>query len=89
MIIAAIDQLVYENSSRTTVSTAHRAKGREWASVVIADDFAEPVDRKDTPRVDAMLGYVAVTRADIQLDRGGLAWIDRHRRREAAKGGAA
>lgn len=89
VIIAAVDQLVEEKSAQTTVSTAHRAKGREWASVVIADDFTEPIGRRDIPRVNAMLGYVAVTRARIQLDRGGLAWIDRHLRREAAKGGAA
>ena len=30
------------------------------------------------PRADAMLAYVAVTRARGLLDRGGLAWIDHY-----------
>lgn len=67
----------------TVVSTAHKAKGREWESVLIADDFAEPTG-EDLPRVDAMLGYVAVTRARLRLDRGSLTWIDRFEARRRA-----
>lgn len=49
----------------------------------IADDYPEPKPNTDgaSPaigRVDAMLAYVAVTRAGGQLDRGGLAWIERY-----------
>lgn len=76
-IVAAIDSLVDEDAADTVVSTAHKAKGREWSSVLIADDFPEPVGRDEIPKVDAMLAYVAVTRARQSLDRGGLAWIDR------------
>lgn len=71
-----------ERHAELTVSTAHKAKGREWDSVAIAGDFRPPGKDKDTgrrkpiPREDAMLAYVAVTRARHQLDRTGLAWID-------------
>lgn len=76
-IVAAIDSLVDERAASTVISTAHKAKGREWSSVQIADDFPEPHGRDEIPKVDAMLAYVAVTRARQSLDRGGLAWIDR------------
>jgi superfamily I DNA/RNA helicase len=74
--------------SATTISTAHKAKGREWDSVQIAGDFPEPSGRDDIPRADAMLAYVAVTRARKHLDPAGLAWIDRFiaRRRTRAAG---
>jgi hypothetical protein len=69
-----------------TISTAHMAKGREWAMVEIAGDFLEPRRDPDTPpgqlpeipREMAMLAYVAVTRAKHVLDREGLAWVDRY-----------
>lgn len=67
-----------------TISTAHKAKGLEWPSVRIADDYFEPFERhgKMIPvtQEDAMLAYVAVTRARTALDRGGLAWIDKYLR---------
>jgi hypothetical protein len=61
------------------VSTAHKAKGREWTSVRIASDFREPEDESmesDVNKSDAMLAYVSVTRAQHKLDSGGLAWVD-------------
>jgi hypothetical protein len=69
-----------------TVSTAHTAKGREWPTVQIADDFPPPKDtdqHDDQGRpipepvndTDARLAYVAVTRARQHLDLGGLSWI--------------
>lgn len=44
-VLAAIDAMVDEKNCDTVVSTAHKAKGREWESVLIADDFAEPTGR--------------------------------------------
>jgi hypothetical protein len=38
-IIAAVDALTDEDKAEVTVSTAHKAKGREWLEVRIADDF--------------------------------------------------
>jgi hypothetical protein len=81
-IIAAIDALVDERRAQTVVSTSHKAKGREWESVKIAADYPQPKPDYGrpgpVPRTDAMLAYVAVTRARSRLDRGGLAWIDHH-----------
>ncbi|REK84673.1 ATP-dependent helicase [Streptomyces inhibens] len=88
-ILAAVNQLTDENQAQVTVSTAHKAKGREWPTVRIADDFQPPPDSdqqddsgRPIPRpiddAEARLAYVAVTRTRTRLDIGGLHWIDRH-----------
>lgn len=83
-LIDVLDQLVPEDTADVTVSTVHRAKGLEWDTVLIADDFTEPRpapgddDSGTVPDETAMLAYVAVTRARHHLDRRGLAWIDKH-----------
>ncbi|MDQ0935169.1 superfamily I DNA/RNA helicase [Streptomyces turgidiscabies] len=88
-ILSAVDQLVPEQQAEVTVSTAHRAKGREWPRVRIADDFTPPKDSDqldDTGRAvpgpiddgEARLAYVAVTRTRHHLDIGGLSWIEDH-----------
>ncbi|MEU0401636.1 UvrD-helicase domain-containing protein [Streptomyces sp. NPDC006197] len=88
-ILTAVSRLNAEEHAQVTVSTAHKAKGREWARVQIADDFSPP---KDTDQQDsqgrpipgpiddseARLAYVAVTRARTHLDINGLAWINTH-----------
>jgi hypothetical protein len=85
-VIRAANGLVDERRAEITVSTAHKAKGREWATVQIGDDFHKPkptetvlpsgeVREKTLVRRDeAMLAYVAVTRAREVLDNAGLAW---------------
>jgi hypothetical protein len=80
-ILTATRRLVDERSAEITISTAHRAKGREWTSVQIADDWRQPSADENgrvgqVPKGEARLAYVAVTRAKRTLDRGGLAWID-------------
>lgn len=82
-IIAVIGRLVEERRAEVIISTAHKAKGREWDSVQIAADFREPKPAEDgtpgvIPREEAMLAYVAVTRARLTLDRAGLAWVDKY-----------
>jgi hypothetical protein len=66
MVLATVSQLSGPRHANVTVTTAHRAKGLEWRRVRIAADF--PVRK----RADAMLAYVAVTRARDQLDTSGL-----------------
>jgi ATP-dependent exoDNAse (exonuclease V) beta subunit len=56
---------VEEKDAEVVISTAHRAKGREWNSVRLAGDFKHP-DDMDT--ADLRLTYVAVTRAKENLD---------------------
>lgn len=83
-IIAIADRLTAaESKADVVISTGHRGKGREWESVQIAPDFREPAsdedgDPPDIDRAEAMLAYVAVTRAKLYLDRGGLSWVDRY-----------
>ncbi|WP_329240776.1 UvrD-helicase domain-containing protein [Streptomyces sp. NBC_01478] len=88
-ILAAVARLVPEQHAQVTVSTAHKAKGREWPRVKIADDFTPPrdTDQQDAEGravpgpiddADARLAYVAVTRARSRLDLGGLSWIHDH-----------
>lgn len=77
VMLATVDQLVDEGRAELTVSTAHKAKGREWGHVRIGDDFQEPAEDGDGPsRAEACLAYVAVTRAQRKLDVGSLEWID-------------
>ncbi|MEU5335658.1 UvrD-helicase domain-containing protein [Streptomyces asoensis] len=89
-ILDAVARLTPETHAQVTVSTAHKAKGREWNSVLIADDF----DRTEASRTreqagtppppdpvddaEARLAYVAVTRTRQRLDLGGLSWIRHH-----------
>ncbi|UQA34774.1 UvrD-helicase domain-containing protein [Streptomyces sp. HNA39] len=83
-ILDAVSRLTEEAHADVTVSTAHKAKGREWPTVRIGNDFPQPKDPDagppaagQTPEVsdtDARLAYVAVTRARHRLDLGGLAW---------------
>jgi hypothetical protein len=88
-IIIAVNALTDEDKAQVTISTAHKAKGREWPEVRIGNDFPPPPDsgqQDDSGRpipelvseTDARLAYVAVTRARRQLDLGGLAWIENH-----------
>ncbi|MGW8850076.1 UvrD-helicase domain-containing protein [Streptomyces xiamenensis] len=84
-ILNAIDKLTPEPYADITISTAHKAKGREWNTVRISSDFA-PEDTGETdangqPTAapidpdEARLAYVAVTRARHHLDHAGLARV--------------
>ncbi|MER6354680.1 UvrD-helicase domain-containing protein [Streptomyces sp. NPDC001634] len=89
-ILVAVAHLAPEPHAQVTVSTAHKAKGREWPRVLIADDFTRPENDAPDERTDtamppdpvddaeARLAYVAVTRTRQCLDLGGLSWIHGH-----------
>ena len=64
-LVAALRQVVHEVHSDVVISTAHRAKGREWGKVKLNGDFLH-VDDMETE--DLRLAYVAVTRAEVELD---------------------
>lgn len=66
-------QIVPETSADVVISTAHKAKGREWPRVALAGDFPAFASRGDDGPVqihdeEARLWYVAMTRAIHQLD---------------------
>lgn len=91
-IISAVSRLAPEDSAEVTVSTAHKAKGREWDSVRIGPGFGPPqADDDSIPRKlsleEARLIYVAVTRAKHRLDIAGLAWAEEYE--EARQAGRA
>ncbi|WP_156724944.1 UvrD-helicase domain-containing protein [Streptomyces apocyni] len=88
-ILNAVGQLTSEQQAEVTVSTAHKAKGREWGRVKIAGDFHPPKDSGQHDETghplpgpvedaEARLSYVAVTRTRMLLDLGGLSWIHHH-----------
>lgn len=76
---AAVTAATASTVSDVIVSTAHKAKGLEWDSVRIADDFAEKLAKaallgdKEQLAEEKRLAYVAVTRARQHLDPGPLA----------------
>jgi hypothetical protein len=91
IILGAVDRLSPEESAQVTVSTAHKAKGREWASVRIGAGFVAPaaddngLQRRLNP-AEARLIYVAVTRAKQTLDIESLAWADDYEKAIAPAG---
>jgi ATP-dependent exoDNAse (exonuclease V) beta subunit len=78
-IIADLGRCGTEASADVVVSTAHRAKGREWDTVQIGNDFPRPGEinpktgeERGVTDEEARLIYVAVTRAKLHLDTYGL-----------------
>lgn len=63
-IVEAIDGTVPEGPGVTTISTTHKAKGREWDRVLIDASMGEFGESEDELR----LRYVAFTRARHHLD---------------------
>lgn len=69
-LISALEQTTDEEANAgVVISTAHKAKGREWETVVLADDFRihkskeKPDDADEFDLSELRLLYVAITRA--------------------------
>jgi len=70
-LVAALERMPRESDADLVISTAHKAKGREWDSVRLAEDFVpKAIDGAQRPMTDAELRllYVAITRARVALD---------------------
>lgn len=68
-IIDALDRMPRKEEHATlVVSTAHKAKGREWDTVKLASDFRFPDGAEDLPIAEWRLLYVACSRAKLTLD---------------------
>jgi superfamily I DNA/RNA helicase len=80
-VINIVDSLVEEPQADIIVSTAHKAKGREWETVRVGPDFTRDPESPNflLPNSEVRLAYVTVTRAKLQLDLGGLDWINHQR----------
>ncbi len=66
-----------EASADVVITTAHQAKGRQWTTVRLEDDFPHPANRGDDDakwRESLRVAYVAVTRAQHELDLGDGLW---------------
>lgn len=72
-IIEALGKPVPEADATVVLSTAHKAKGREWATVRLADDYPEPSQGEELADEELRLVYVAATRAMEALDPSGVA----------------
>lgn len=64
-LLRTLDNVVEEDVADVVVSTAHRAKGREWNKVRLAGDYKHPADMSTD---ELKLTYVSVTRAKLELD---------------------
>lgn len=65
----ALDGMIAENAADVVVSTAHKAKGREWDCVQLGADYQDPDDRGGGAAFSEWrLLYVALTRARRVLD---------------------
>lgn len=73
-IFRVTDAVVDERGADLVVSTAHKSKGREFESVLIARDFRPPKEGLGLDRSEVQLMYVAVTRARLLLDCSALEW---------------
>ncbi|MER8470288.1 UvrD-helicase domain-containing protein [Mesorhizobium sp. M1328] len=76
-LLWAINQSVSQEAAELVISTAHKAKGREWKNVRLMDDFLKTrearttADKAQQEREDAAelrLFYVAVTRAKEAIE---------------------
>jgi superfamily I DNA/RNA helicase len=74
VIIDALGRMCPEEAADLIVSTAHKAKGREWDTVQLADDFPDPrqsfeaMMNPEAALPELRLIYVAATRARYGLD---------------------
>lgn len=71
-LVNALKKVVSESEADVLISTAHKAKGREWETVKLAGDYLHPMDMDAE---DLRLAYVSVTRAIRQLDMSEWALI--------------
>lgn len=73
VILSALENMPDEDKADVVISTAHKAKGRQWNSVMLAGDFQ--ADPEKTGEEELRLLYVAVTRARIELDASAIPWL--------------
>lgn len=80
-ITDALEAMPRERDADLVISTAHKSKGRQWASVRLAGDFPEKAPEPksegepDQGIDERRLLYVAVTRARIELDAETVPWL--------------
>lgn len=81
-IMRIVNRIVDEKDADVVISTVHQAKGREWKSVRLGNDFLHP---DDMDAEELRIAYVAVTRGQNQLDLAGLFDSERKKSEKSAK----
>lgn len=75
VIVESLSACVSETDATLVLSTAHKAKGREWDRVRLGADFPTGLNNQgevaEVPEEELRLLYVAATRARVELDTGG------------------
>lgn len=79
-LIARLRRCVQPHQADIVLSTAHKSKGLEWPTVKIAGDFANPEQHEELGAAEHRLMYVAVTRAQSQLDIDQADWLNPEKR---------
>jgi hypothetical protein len=87
VVIDTLSRMPAERDADVVLSTAHKAKGREWDRVQLAGDFPDP-DEKDVSDGEWRLLYVAATRARRELDVTGCGAISSLMRAEVESAAA-
>ena len=72
-IIGALMAMPKEQDADVVISTAHKAKGRQWDTVQLSSDF--PDSNEEITEDELRLLYVAVTRARLRLDAQSVPWM--------------
>lgn len=67
IIIECLDPMIEKRKAGVVVGTGHKAKGSQFPSVRVERDFP-PLDNNDIGQEELRLEYVAVTRAQYELD---------------------
>lgn len=70
-IVDALERMVPAERATVIISTAHKAKGLEWDTVKLLDDFPVVAEMDEE---ELRLLYVATTRAKIRLDSTAIRW---------------
>jgi superfamily I DNA/RNA helicase len=74
IVVDVLNRQPSEHDATVILSTAHKAKGREWWAVKLAADFPEDLD--DVATEELRLLYVAATRAQAKLDTSEVGIFD-------------
>ena len=78
-ILDMTGRLVPEDRASLTITTAHKAKGREWNHIRIGSDFPDLLGRARPNKEELRLAYVTITRGRQVVERGSLAQVDEMR----------
>jgi superfamily I DNA/RNA helicase len=77
-LIRALNHTVDEEDANVVISTAHKAKGREWRSVKLLEDFVRPDSLRSStpPRCACYTSLVTRAREGLDVAAAVLSFIN-------------